>query len=252
MKILIIVMGILSLLFSCTSRSEKLAEEEKSVQNGYEVKENKSCLDHDTLPGNMFSSNKGNDTIGVCPERFDIADFERHKKDFADNSFIGYYEMLPNDTIKSYMKSIMGDEKTYSIAVYPKDSYLTYEKTYYANGFLKSDMITKTGTNMHIGFSCFYSIDGKLKQEINEDEGYLFTFEQLMHLLENKGIYFPKNQKSYNDDTDSGYQMYKATMGDSTMYTVIYMLPNKTQSILTISGKDGAIIEEVPFIIEDN
>ena len=49
MKILIIVMGILSLFSSCTGRKVKLAEEDKSVQNRYEVKENKSCLDHDTL-----------------------------------------------------------------------------------------------------------------------------------------------------------------------------------------------------------
>lgn len=65
MKILFIVMGILSLFTSCTNRKVKLTEEVDSVQNGFEVKENKSRLDNDTLPSNMFSSNKGNDTCLV-------------------------------------------------------------------------------------------------------------------------------------------------------------------------------------------
>lgn len=62
MKILIIVMGILSLFSSCTGRKVKLAEEDKSVQNRYEVKENKSCLDHDTLPADTGCFDKGGKT----------------------------------------------------------------------------------------------------------------------------------------------------------------------------------------------
>lgn len=104
MKILIVVMGILSLFSSCTNRKVKLTEEVDSVQNGFEVKENKSRLDNDTLPSNMFSSNKGNDTIGVCTKRFDIAAFERHKKDYENSTYVGYTEIVANDTLINYIK----------------------------------------------------------------------------------------------------------------------------------------------------
>lgn len=128
MKILIIAMGILSLFSSCTNRKVKLTEEVDSVQNGFEVKENKSCLDNDTLPSNMFSSNKGNDTIGVCLKRFDIAAFERHKKDVTNKYYEEYREILNDDTLREYGKYMSEDDVEYSILEYHKDSYLCYQK----------------------------------------------------------------------------------------------------------------------------
>lgn len=105
MKILIMVMGILGLFASCTGRKERLAKKEGSALNEFEVEKSKSYLDTDTL-GNIVSFNKGNDTIEVCTKRFDIATFERHKKDFVTNYHEGY-KVLNDDTLRVYSKYIM-------------------------------------------------------------------------------------------------------------------------------------------------
>lgn len=252
MKILIIVMGILSLFSSCTGRKVKLTEEDKSVQNGYEVEENKSCLDYDTLSGNMFSSNKGNDTIGGCPERFNIAAFERHKKDIVDKCYEEYREILNDDTLREYGKYMSEDDVEYSILEYHKDSYLCYQKRYYKNGNIKSRGIQIIGGDMYTGISRYYSIDGKLQEEVNEDEGYLFTFEQLMHCLEEKGIYFPKGVKLLMRDFSWNGQISKHTIGDSVVYVVTYTPDGGTKFQLVISGKDGSIINEYQCVIVDN
>ncbi len=240
MKILIIVMGILSLFSSCTNRKVKLTEEEKSVQNGYEVEENKSCLDNDTLPGNMFSSNKGNDAIGVCPKKFDIAAFERHKKDHENNAYVGYTEMLPNDTLMKCIKDKTPNGVQYAIIKHPKDSYLSYESIYYENGNIKSEKTYAPGYGMLIGISRYYSIDGELQREVNEDEGYSFTFEQLISLLDERGMCFPKDA-----DLDYRYQINKSMAEEEfKAYFVIYPLSDETDLTITVSGKDGSIIEE--------
>ncbi len=51
MKILFIVMGILGIFSSCTSRKERLAEGEESILNGYEVERNKFRPDSFPLKG---------------------------------------------------------------------------------------------------------------------------------------------------------------------------------------------------------
>ena len=240
MKTLIIVMGVLGLFSSCTNRKVKLTEEEDSVQNGYEVKENKSCLDHDTLSGNMFSSNKSNDTIGVCPKRFDIAAFEQHKKDYENNSYVGYTEILSNDTLIKYIMDKTPDYVQYATIKHPKESYLSYESIYYENGNIKSEKTYEPGNGMLMGISRYYSIDGELQREVNEDDGYFFTFEQLMSLLSKKGMYFPKDV-----DLNYRYQINKLIAEDGAkIYFVIYPLSDETDLAITVSGKDGSIIEE--------
>lgn len=103
MKTLIIAMGILSLFASCSGRKEKLAKKEDSALNEFEVEKSKSYLDTDTL-GNIVSFNKGNDTIEICTKRFDIAAFERHKKDHENSTYVGYTEIVSNDTLINYLK----------------------------------------------------------------------------------------------------------------------------------------------------
>lgn len=222
MKILIIVMGILSLLSSCTNRKVKLAEEE--------------------------------DSIGVCLKRFDIAAFERHKKDVVgvDKCYEEYREILNDDTLREYGKYMSEDDVEYSILEYHKDSYLCYQKRYYKNGNIKSSGIQIIGGDMYTGISRYYSIDGELQEEVNEDEGYLFTFEQLMHCLEKKGIYFPKGVKLLMGDFSWNGQISKHTIGDSVVYVVIYTPDGGAKSQLVISGKDGSIINEYQCVIVDN
>lgn len=251
MKILIIVMGILSLFSSCTNRKVKLTEEEDSAKNKYEVKKNKSCLNNDTLSGNMVSSNKGNDTIGVCPERFDVAAFERHKKNVVHKYYEEYREILNDDTLREYGKYMSENDVEYSILEYHKNSYLCYQKRYYKNGNIKSSGIQIIGGDMYTGISRYYSIDGKLQEEVNEDEDYFFTFEQLMHCLEERGIYFSKGVKPLMGDFSWNDQISKHTIGDSVVYVVTYTLDGGTKSQLVISGKDGSIINEYQCVIED-
>lgn len=102
MKTLIIVMGILSLFTSCSGRKEKLVKKEGSALNEFEVEKSKFYLDADTL-GNIVSFNKGNDTIEICTKRFDIAAFERHKKDHENSSYVKYTEIVSNDTLINYI-----------------------------------------------------------------------------------------------------------------------------------------------------
>lgn len=118
MKILIMVMGILGLFASCTGRKERLAKKEGSALNEFEVEKSKSYLDTDTL-GNIVSFNKGNYTIEVCTKRFDIATFERHKKDFVTNYHEGY-KVLNDDTLRVYSKYINDNEVEYTIEEYSK------------------------------------------------------------------------------------------------------------------------------------
>ncbi|MFS2670906.1 hypothetical protein AAH066_10770 [Parabacteroides distasonis] len=240
MKILFIVMGILSLFTSCTNRKVKLTEEVDSVQNGFEVKENKSRLDNDTLPSNMFSSNKGNDTIGVCTKRFDIAAFERHKKDYENSTYVGYTEIVANDTLINYLKDKTLGYVQYATIKHPKESYLSYESIYYENGNIKSEKTYGPGNGMLMGISRYYSVDGELQREVNEDDGYSFTFEQLINLLNEKGMYFPKDV-----DLNYRYQKNKLIAEDGAkIYFVIYPLSDETDLAITVSGKDGFIIEE--------
>lgn len=67
-----------------------MAKKEGLVLNEFEVEKSKSYLDTDALSNIVSFNNKGNDTIEVCTKRFDIATFERHKKDFVTNYHEGY------------------------------------------------------------------------------------------------------------------------------------------------------------------
>lgn len=119
MKILFIVMGILSLFTSCSGRKKKLAKKEGLVLNEFEVEKSKSYLDTDALSNIVSFNNKGNDTIEVCTKRFDIATFERHKKDFVTNYHEGY-KVLNDDTLRVYSKYINDNEVEYTIEEYSK------------------------------------------------------------------------------------------------------------------------------------
>lgn len=250
MKILIIVMGILGLFASCTGRKERLAKKEGSALNEFEVEKSKSYLDTDTL-GNIVSFNKGNDTIEVCTKRFDIATFERHKKDFVTN-YHGGYKVLNDDTLRVYSKYINDNEVEYTIEEYSKESYFCYLNTYFANGNMKSKRILNITGDMYLGVSLFYSKEGKLEKEVNEDEGYCFTYQQLISLLEKRGVYFPKGVNLPSGFIDYRYRISKDILDDLAVYTVIYPLSNRKDVILSVSGKDGSIIEEIPYIIENN
>lgn len=250
MKRLIIVMGILGLFSSCTGRKERLAKKEGSALNEFEVEKSKSYLDTDTL-GNIVSFNKGNDTIEVCTKRFDIATFERHKKDFVTNYHEGY-KVLNDETLRVYSKYINDNEVEYIIEEYSKESYFCYLNTYFANGNIKSKRILNITGDMYLGVSLFYSKEGKLEKEVNEDEGYCFTYQQLISLLTKRGVYFPKGVNLPSGFIDYRYRISKDILDDLAVYTVIYPLSNRKDVILSVSGKDGSIIEEIPYIIEDN
>lgn len=234
MKRLLIVMGILSLFVSCTGRK-------KSALN--EVVKSKSYLDTDTL-GNIVSFNKGNDTIEVCNKRFDIAAFERHKKDYENSSYVGYAEIVSNDTLIEYIKDKAPNNVQYAIIKHPQNTYLSYESIYYGNGIIKSEKTYGPGNGMLIGISRYYSKDGELQREVNEDEGYFFTFEELMSLLDERGIHFPKDA-----DLHYRYQIYK-TIGEEELkaYFVMYPLSEEADLTITVSGKDGSIIEEQRYL----
>ena len=239
MKTLIIAMGILSMFTSCSGRKEKLAKKEDSALNEFEVEKSKSYLNTDTL-GNIVSSNKGNDTIEICTKRFDIARFERDKKEHENSTYVGYTEIVSNDTLIKYLKDKTSGYVQYATIKHPKESYLSYESIYYENGNIKSEKTYALGNGMLIGISRYYSIDGELQREVNEDEGYSFTFKQLMSLLDEKGMCFPKDV-----DLDYRYQINKIIGEDGLKtYFVIYPLSDETDLTITVSGKDGSIIDE--------
>lgn len=234
MKTLLIVMGILSLFASCTGRK-------KSALN--EMDKSKSYLDTDTIC-NIISFNKENDAIEVCNKRFDIATFERHKKEHENSTYVGYTEIVSNDTLINYLKDKTPGYVQYATIKHPKESYLSYESIYYENGNIKSEKTYGPGNGMLIGISRYYSKDGELQREVNEDEGYFFTFEQLMSLLDERGIHFPKDV-----DLDYRYQIYK-TIGEEEFkaYFVMYPLSEEADLTITVSGKDGSIIEEQRYL----
>ena len=246
MKILFIIMGILSLFSSCTNRKEKVVKGDDSVQNGLEVKESEFHLDNDTVVGNITYSNKGNN------KRFDIAAFERHNKDFADNCHEGYQEILNDDTLRVYSKHMNDNEVEYAIEEYSKESYFRYLNTYFMNGNLKSKRILNLTGDMYLGVSLFYSKEGKLEKEVNEDEGYCFTYQQLISLLLQRGVCFPKGVNLPNGFIDYRYRISKDILDDLAVYTVIYPLSKRKDVILSVSGKDGSIIKEIPYTVEDN
>lgn len=176
----------------------------------------------------------------VKNNKFDIASFERHKKDSENDSYVKYTEILPNDTLMVCIKDKTSDHIEYAIIKHPKDSYLSYESIYYENGNIKSEKTYGPGNGMLLEVSRYYSVDGKLQREVNEDEGYFFTFEQLMKLLDERGMCFPKDV-----DLDYRYQINKSMAEEEfKAYFVIYPLSDETDLTITVSGKDGSIIEE--------
>ena len=251
MKILFIVMGILSLFTSCSGRKKKLAKKEGLVLNEFEVEKSKSYLDTDALSNIVSFNNKGNDTIEVCTKKFDIATFERHKKDFVTNYHEGY-KVLNDDTLRVYSKYINDNEVEYTIEEYSKESYFCYLNTYFANGNMKSKRILNITGDMYLGVSLYYSKEGKLEKEVNEDEGYCFTFQQLISLLEKRGVFIPKGITLPDGFIDYRYRISRDIIDDLVVYTVIYPLSDRKDVILSVSGKDGSIIKEIPYTIEDN
>lgn len=246
MKILFIIIGILGLFASCTGRKERLAKKEDSTLNEFEVEKSKSYLDTDTL-GNLVSSNKGNDTIEISTKRFDITAFERHKKEHENNTYVGYTEIVSNDTLINYLKDKTPGYVQYATIKHPKESYLSYESIYYENGNIKSERTYGPGNGMLIGISRYYSMDGELQREVNEDDGYSFTLEQLMSLLNERGMCFPKDIDLYYR-----YQINKLIAEDGAkIYFVIYPLSDETDLTITVSGKDGSIIEEHRYPHQD-
>ncbi|WP_025069016.1 hypothetical protein [Bacteroides gallinarum] len=256
MKILIIVMGILGIFSSCTNRKENSTEEKQSILKEVKMKKDSSCFDTDTLPTDTGCSNKDNDTIGAYNKRIDIEAFYRYCNDFDNGSS---FTRLPNGTLKERGKYIYSDTAFYLID-YPKDSYLCYENEYYGNGNIKSERTRIIYGDMYVGTSRYYSINGKLKEEVNEDEGYSFTIEELMHLLKKKGINIPKGAKLVNGYIDTHYKIRKHLDPEQPGYEVWYSLdPQKDSifamaqdSVFTISGKDGSIIDESRYILEYN
>lgn len=105
---------------------------------------------------------------------------------------------------------------------------------------------------MYLGVSLYYSKEGKLEKEANEDEGYCFTFQQLISLLEKRGVFIPKGITLPDGFIDYRYRISRDIIDDLVVYTVIYPLSDRKDVILSVSGKDGSIIKEIPYTIEDN
>lgn len=258
MKILIIVIGILGIFSSCTSRKESSTEKKKSTLKEVEMKKDSSCLDTDTLPADTGCSDKGSDTIGAY-NRLDIDTFERYYNDLDDGSPFRK-SRLPDGTLRIRFKYTYHDTVFYYMTDYPKDSYLCYENEYYGNSNIKSERTRIIYGDMYVGTSRYYSINGKLQKEVNEDEGYSFTIEQLMRLLKKKGIDIPKGAKLVNGYIDTHYRIYKNLDPEQPAYSVWYSLdPQKDSifamaqdSVFKISGKDGSIIDESRYILEYN
>ena len=98
---------------------------------------------------------------------------------------------------------------------------------------MKSKRILNITGDMYLGVSLYYSKEGKLEKEVNEDEGYCFTFQQLISLLEKRGVFIPKGITLPDGFIDYRYRISRDV-------------------ILSVSGKDGSIIKEIPYTIEDN
>ena len=182
--------------------------------------------------------------------KFDIKSFEQHKEDFCHDNYVGYREVLHNDTLREYGKYTSKDEIEYSILEYYKNSYFCYQKAYYENGNIKFERRQIIGGNMCTGISHYYSIDGKLLEEVNEDEGYFFTFDELMHCLEKKGIYFPKGIKQVMENFSWNGKISKRIVDNLAVYVVTYLLPNGEKNMLIISGKDGSVMNEYQCVTE--
>ena len=257
MKILFIIIGILGIFSSCTSRKESSTEKKKSTLKEVKMKKDSCCIGTDTQHADTGCSDKGNDTIGAYNKRLDIKAFHRYCNDFDDGSS---FTRLPNGTLRERGKYIYCDTACYYVIDYPKDSYLCYENEYYGNGNLKSERTRIIYGDMYVGTSRYYSINGKLKGEVNEDEGYSFTIGQLMHLLKKKGINIPQGAKLVNGYIDTHYKIRKHLDPEQPGYEVWYSLdPQKDSifamaqdSVFTISGKDGSIIDESRYILEYN
>ena len=216
------------------------------------------CFDTDTLPVDTGCSDKGSDTIGAY-NRLDIDTFERYYNDLDDGSPFRK-SRLPDGTLRIRFKYTYHDTVFYYMTDYPKDSYWCYENEYYGNGNIKSERTRIIYGDMYLGTSRYYSINGKLKEEVNEGEGYSFTIGQLMHLLKKKGINIPKGAKLVNGYIDTHYKIRKHLDPKQPGYEVWYSLdPQKDSifamaqdSVFTISGKDGSIIDESRYILEYN
>ena len=102
------------------------------------------------------------------------------------------YDTLPDGTIKAYSKVYEKEEIIYThehLAEYP---YFRIDKSFdRATRKLLSKEIIAPG-DITIGTSYYYDETGRLKEEKQEEKGYKFCINQLLKLLNDKGIFIPK------------------------------------------------------------
>lgn len=163
------------------------------------------------------------------------------------------YDTLPDGSVKAYSKVYEKEEIIYThehLAEYP---YFQIDKSFCrATRKLLSKEIIAPGY-ITIGTSYRYDEAGKLKEEKQEEKGYKFCINQLLNLLNDKGIVIPKmNFDDFPTDTIHIGKLAaidREVINGKPCYSILCPLFKKRDSmdgykILEIDGTNGRIFKE--------
>ena len=179
-------------------------------------------------------NNTKQNNVAMTTEKFDIETFEKNKID-------GEYNFVLNDTI---IKQFGGtDNYVEYLFPPPPNLFGEYKEYFYPSGKLKICM--KIFPNEFDKTKKVYNKEGKLIEEINYDEPFKFSFNQLLELI--------KNEK----DTIDIFDRKNTTIGrgsdeNGTNWYITYKKVPMRREVIKIDGITGEILERSHYSHLDN
>jgi len=145
------------------------------------------------------------------------------------------------------------------------DSYFSIFKIFDSRGYIKEKglIITKSVSGSNMGTWYYYDDSGKLKNEINDDKHFQFTFNDVLEFCKKekfpvtKGIDYPKG-KILDADNESVEVTYVTTidrgddyyMGVKYYWLIInYNALGTKQTVIYLDGQNGKVLSRKSGII---
>ncbi|WP_010522277.1 hypothetical protein [Aquimarina agarivorans] len=182
---------------------------------------------------------KVNTHTEMTTEKFDIPAYNERKKNAKTAIF------LENEI--EIQQFDVGDDEDIIYVEYeipPKPEYFFVYKEYHSNGILKlKGLRFKRGKFQKVIWKN-YNFNGELIEEINYDNPYKFTFEQLLELIE--------KEKDTIDLYDENTSIKRGILAEGALWQIKYKKTPMRREKLKIDGITGEILVRGFHPHEDN
>jgi hypothetical protein len=175
----------------------------------------------------------------MTTEKFDIKKFEKNQVN-GNYSFVlenGY-------SVKQFYSGLNSSKIYLEYYFTPEKKHFYLYKEFYFNGILKTVGFRNKISSFQIGIWKTYNKKGELIEEINYDEPFDFSFEQVLELL--------KKEKDLIDPYNKNTNISRGIDGDKPIWEVSYRKEYGRRETIIIDGKTGEIIERDFYLHEDN